>query len=75
MARLKLKWLIAHHPQYLFVRTAKAFRDELEKRCPGEFDIEILTMKDYIEQYNEIPELNFPDEFTTKIYENRFSCR
>ena len=42
MARLKLKWLIAHHPQYLFVRTAKAFRDELEKRCPGEFDIEIL---------------------------------
>ena len=58
MARLKLKWLIAHHPQYLFVRTAKKFRDELEKRCPGEFDIEILTMKDYLEKYNEVPELN-----------------
>ena len=57
MERIKLKWLIAHWPQYLFVRTAKAFRDELEKRCPGEFDIEILTMKDYIQKYNDVPEL------------------
>jgi TRAP-type C4-dicarboxylate transport system substrate-binding protein len=58
MEPIKLKWLIAHQPQYLFVRTAKAFRDELEKRCPGEFDIEILDMKTYIAKYNEIPELN-----------------
>lgn len=54
---IKLKWLIAHQPAYLFVRTAKAFVDEINKTCPGEFDIEILTMKDYIEQYNDIPEL------------------
>ena len=70
MARLKLKWLIAHHPQYLFVRTAKAFRDELEKRCPGEFDIEILTMKDYIQQYDEIPELRYKPKSVKGLEKN-----
>jgi len=53
----KLKWLIAHQPAYLFVRTAKAFAEELDKRCPGEFEIEILTMKDYIQKYGDIPEM------------------
>jgi TRAP-type C4-dicarboxylate transport system substrate-binding protein len=58
MEPIKLKWLIAHEPQYLFVRTAKAFQEELEKRCPGEFDIEILDMKTYIQKYDEVPELH-----------------
>jgi len=58
MQPIKLKWLIAHEPQYLFVRTAKAFCQELEKRCPGEFDIEILDMKTYIQKYDEVPELH-----------------
>lgn len=53
----KLRWLIAHQPAYLFVRTAEAFANELEKRCPGEFEIEILTMKDYIQKYGDIPEM------------------
>lgn len=53
----KLRWLIAHQPAYLFVRTAEAFAKELEKRCPGEFEIEILTMKDYILKYGDIPEM------------------
>lgn len=55
----KLKWLIAHRPAYLFVRTAEAFANELEKRCPGEFEIEILTIKDYIEKYGDIPEMRY----------------
>jgi TRAP-type C4-dicarboxylate transport system substrate-binding protein len=53
----QLRWLIAHQPAYLFVRTAKAFAEELEKRCPGDFEIEILTMKDYIQKYGDIPEM------------------
>jgi TRAP-type C4-dicarboxylate transport system substrate-binding protein len=59
MPRKSLKWLIAHRPAYLFVRTAEAFAAELEKRCPGEFEIEILTMKEYIEKYNDIPEMRY----------------
>lgn len=56
-SRRKIKWLIAHHPQYLFVRTAEAFRSELEKIMPGKFEIEILTMADYIQKYNDISEM------------------
>lgn len=56
-SRRKIKWLIAHHPQYLFIRTAEAFQIELEKIMPGKFDIEILTMADYIQKYNDIAEM------------------
>ena len=54
---INLRWLIAHRPEYLFVRTAEAFQEELEKRCPNQFNIEILTMGKYIKKYGDIPEL------------------
>jgi TRAP-type C4-dicarboxylate transport system substrate-binding protein len=57
MTPKKLRWLIAHQPAYLFVRTAEAFAKELDKTCPGQFEIEILTMKQYIEKYGDIPEM------------------
>ena len=53
----KIKWLIAHHPQYLFIRTAKYFSQELEKLLPGQFEIEILSMTKYIEKYDDIEEM------------------
>lgn len=55
--RKKLKWLIAHQPAYLFVRTAEAFNEELEKLLPGQFEIEALTMRSYIQKYGDIPEM------------------
>jgi len=55
MTPKKLRWLIAHQPAYLFVRTAEAFAKELDKTCPGQFEIEILTMKQYIQKYGDIP--------------------
>lgn len=54
----QIKWLIAHHPQYLFIRTAKYFSQELEKLLPGQFEIEILTIPQYIKKYNDIDGLN-----------------
>ena len=59
MKPVKLRWLIAHQPAYLFVRTAEAFAAELEKELPGQFEIEILTMKQYVETYGDIPELQY----------------
>jgi len=53
----KIRWLIAHHPQELFVRTARAFKEELAKYCGDELDIEILTYEDYKQNYAEIPGL------------------
>jgi TRAP-type C4-dicarboxylate transport system substrate-binding protein len=53
----KVRWLIAHQPQELFVRTARAFSEELAKLCGNELDIEILTYPEYVEKYHEIPGL------------------
>jgi len=50
----KIKWLIAHHPQELFFRTARAFKEELAKYCGDELDIDILTYDDYKQKYQEI---------------------
>ena len=62
----KIRWLIAHQPQHLFVRTAKAFSDALNQHCAGELEVEILTYADYKKNYGEIPDLdildpNYPD--------------
>lgn len=51
----KIRWLIAHQPQELFVRTARAFSEELKKHCGDELEIEILTYPEYREKYCEIP--------------------
>lgn len=50
----KIKWLIAHHPEYLFVRTAELFRNLLNKFCPGQFELEILTTQQYVEKYDRL---------------------
>jgi TRAP-type C4-dicarboxylate transport system substrate-binding protein len=50
----KIRWLIAHQPQHLFVRTARAFNEELERLMPGQFEVEILTYQDYKDRYGDI---------------------
>lgn len=64
-SRRTLRWVIAHHPTHLFVRTAEKFRAELEKECPGEFDIEIHSMGTYQNKYNNHPEFSLvPPDLT-----------
>ena len=58
-----LRWLIAHQPQELFVRTAKAFQRELDRTVPGEISIEILTYPEYAEKYGEIQNLDGLNSF------------
>jgi TRAP-type C4-dicarboxylate transport system substrate-binding protein len=75
-----LRWLIAHQPAYLFVRTAKAFAKELDKLLPGQFEVEVLRFGDYMAKYGDIPELGIkpaetsletwgeiPDKFRKKL--------
>jgi C4-dicarboxylate-binding protein DctP len=52
-----VKWLITYQPPQLFMRTAKAFQIELDKRIPGEFIIDIMTMKDYIRRIGDVEEM------------------
>lgn len=67
----KIRWLIAHEPQHLFVRTAKAFSDELNKHCAGELEVEILTYSDYKKIYGEISDLEILDAGSTDADVNK----
>jgi TRAP-type C4-dicarboxylate transport system substrate-binding protein len=48
----KIKWLIAHEPIHLFLRTAEAFANEVREVTNGEIDIEIYTATEYAEKFN-----------------------
>jgi len=63
----KIRWLIAHQPQELFVRTARAFSEELNKTCAGELEVEILTYPQYQEKYRAIPNLEILDQADVNI--------
>lgn len=52
--RRKVRWIIAHVPLELFIRAAKAFQQEIENLCPGQFDIEIHTIGSYLKTYKDI---------------------
>jgi len=54
----KIRWLIAHQPEELFVRTATAFASELAKHCGDQFEVEILTYPKYVSKYGEITGLD-----------------
>lgn len=53
----KIRWLIAHQPEELFVRTARAFAEELARHCGDQLEVEILTYPTYAARYGEIAEL------------------
>jgi TRAP-type C4-dicarboxylate transport system substrate-binding protein len=56
----KIRWIIAHHPRELFIRTANQFIKELEELCPGEFELEIHTPQTFNKQYdNKMPLFNY----------------
>jgi TRAP-type C4-dicarboxylate transport system substrate-binding protein len=49
---IKIRWVLAHEPIELFIRAAKVFAAEVEARAPGRLDIEVMTMSEYSERYN-----------------------
>jgi TRAP-type C4-dicarboxylate transport system substrate-binding protein len=74
----KIRWLIAHQPQELFVRTATAFSQELAKYCGNELEVEILTYPDYVAKYGEIDnmeKLTAYDETNVESLEQKTSLQ
>jgi C4-dicarboxylate-binding protein DctP len=47
-----IRWIIAHEPIHLFLRTAEAFKTIIEQTTSQEINVEILTLSDYIEKYS-----------------------
>jgi len=64
-----IRWIIAHEPQHLFLRTATAFSEKIAQRTNGEFQLEVLTEADYKAKY--CPELELDVNVLTHISEGR----
>jgi TRAP-type C4-dicarboxylate transport system substrate-binding protein len=48
----KIRWVLAHEPIELFIRAAKVFAAEVEARAPGQLEIEVMTLSEYSNKYN-----------------------
>lgn len=47
-----IKWVIAHEPIGLFLKVADRFAKEVNEKTNGMFNIEVLSLSDYAEKYN-----------------------
>lgn len=62
-----IRWVVAHEPVDLFLRTAEAFAKEIEETSKGRIKIEILTADDYYNMYHQgtKPELPIQELFNS----------
>jgi len=47
----KVRWIVAHEPIHLFLRTAEAFATEIYNETNGELEVEVLTLSEFLEKY------------------------
>lgn len=47
-----IKWVLAHEPIELFVRAAKVFAEQVNAQAPNQLSIEVLTLSEYAQKYN-----------------------
>jgi TRAP-type C4-dicarboxylate transport system substrate-binding protein len=51
MSRILVRWVLAHEPIEIFIRAAEKFKEIVEEKAPGKFDIEILMLSEYSKKY------------------------
>jgi|TARA_B100000902_G_scaffold242244_1_gene229393 C4-dicarboxylate-binding protein DctP len=49
----KVRWVLAHEPIELFLRAARKFAHMMEMLDPGYLEVEILTLSEYADKYND----------------------
>ena len=47
-----VKWVIAHEPIGLFLKVAERFAKEVNEKTYGMFNIEVMSLSDYMKKYN-----------------------
>jgi TRAP-type C4-dicarboxylate transport system substrate-binding protein len=52
MKPIHIKWVLAHEPIDIFIRAAEKFIEVLERKAPGQFNVEVLTLSEYSNKYN-----------------------
>jgi TRAP-type C4-dicarboxylate transport system substrate-binding protein len=53
MKPVLVRWVLAHEPIELFILAAERFIDLVNKRAPGQLNIEVMTLTEYAEKYND----------------------
>lgn len=53
MTTKHVKWVIAHEPIGLFLKVAERFAKEVNEKTNGMFNIEVLSLSDYTQKYND----------------------
>ena len=48
-----VRWVLAHEPIEIFIRAAEEFARIIEARAPGRLNIDILTLSEYADKYND----------------------
>jgi hypothetical protein len=48
-----IRWVIAHEPVDLFLKVADSFSKEVNEKTNGKFNIEVLSLTDYSNKYND----------------------
>jgi TRAP-type C4-dicarboxylate transport system substrate-binding protein len=59
----KVRWLIAHEPVNLFLRTAQAFQQKISELTQGQFEVEIFTASEYEQKFK----TEFRDSTTDRV--------
>lgn len=52
MDKKHVKWVIAHEPVDLFLKVAESFANEVNAKTNGLFEIEVLSLTEYSNKYN-----------------------
>ena len=47
-----IRWVLAHEPIEIFIRAAERFAEVIEQKVPGQIKIEVLTLTEYANKYN-----------------------
>lgn len=48
-----VRWVLAHEPLELFILAAERFVKLVDERAPGRLNVEVLTLSEYAEKYND----------------------
>lgn len=53
MKPVTIRWVLAHEPIELFILAAKRFVKLVNERAPGRLNVEVLTLSEYADKYND----------------------
>lgn len=48
-----IRWILYHEPIHLFIRTAKAFAEEIKRITDDRINVEVYTLKEYSEKFTD----------------------